>query len=121
MFESALISILLTSSPESAARRLAAQPEDQRGNVLRMYSLTTVPEENQVAHAQLIRSQVPAKDQSATIASQARFPPRDYSEVTAYLDRIDATPAERAACALRASENMNPMFGSNQLTREDIS
>lgn len=120
MFESALISILLTSSPESAARRLAALPEDQRGNVLRMYSLTTVPEENQVAHARLIRSQVSAKDQAATIAAQARFPPRDYSEVTAYLDRIDATPAERAACALRASENMNPMFGSNQLTREDI-
>ncbi len=120
MFESALIGILLTSSPEAAARRLAALPENQRGNVLRMYSITTVPEENQVAHAQLIRSQVPAEDQAETIASQARFPPRDYSEVTAYLDRIDATPAERAACALKASENINFMFGSNQVTGEDI-
>lgn len=122
MLESALIAVLLSSAPDAAARRLAALPEDQRGSVLRMYSLTTVPEENQVAHAQLIRAQVPTKDQAGTIAAQARFlfNPGDYSSVTAYLDRIDATPGERAACASMAGQDMNPRSGSNHVTREDI-
>ncbi|MEO0017403.1 MAG: hypothetical protein RLZZ522_686 [Verrucomicrobiota bacterium] len=123
MFESSLVSMLLTKSPEAAARRLAALPEDQRGDVLHMYSLTTVPEECQLAHAQLVRTQVPAKEQPETIASQASFliKPGDYSAVTAYLERIDATPAERAACAMKAVQNMNPKVQtSNHLTRDDF-
>ena len=120
MFESTLIGILLSSSPEAAARRLAALPEDQHGSVLRMNDLT---QENQVAHAELIRAQVPVKDQAETIAAQASFlfKPGDYSAVTAYLERIGATPAERAAFALKAVQNMRPKIpDTNQLTREDI-
>jgi hypothetical protein len=123
MFESSLVGMLLTTSPEAAARRLAALPEYQRGDVLRMYSLTTVPAEIQLAHAQLVRTQVPAKDQAGTIASQASslIKPGDYSAITAYLERIDATPAERAACAVKAVQNMNPKIqNSNHLTRDDI-
>lgn len=123
IFESAMIEVMLASSPEAASRRLSALPEDQRRSVLSMYSLTIIPEENQVAHAQLVRSQVPVKDQAETIAAQASFlfKPGDYSAVTAYLDRIDATPAERAACALKAVQNMNPKIpNSNHLTRDDI-
>lgn len=43
--ETTFIRILLGSSPVAAAHRLAALPEDQRGDVLSMYSLTNVPEE----------------------------------------------------------------------------
>lgn len=123
MFESSLIGTLLSSSPEAAARRLAALPDDQRGDVMSMYSLTIVPQENQVAHAELIRAHVPAKDQAETIAAQASrlFKPGDYSAVTAYLERIGATPAERAASALKAIQDMRPKIpDTNQLTREDI-
>ena len=106
--ESAFIRILLGSSPEAAARRLAALPEDQRGDVLSMYDLSSVPEENQVAHAALIRAQVPEKDQAETIASQMTnlIKRGDYSAATAYLDRIAATPAERAASAMKAIRDM---------------
>jgi len=123
MFESSLIGALLTTSPEAAARRLAALPEDQRGNLLQMYCLTSVPAEMQLAHAQLVRAQVPAKDQAGTIAAQASFliKPGDYSAVTAYLERIDATPAERTDCAMKVVQNMNPKIpNSNHLTRDDI-
>ena len=123
MFESSIISALLASSPEAAARRLAGLPEDQRGNVMHMYFLTTVPEETQVVHAQLVRARVAAEDRAGTIASQASllFRPGDYSAVTAYLERIDATPDERTACAMKAVQNMNPKIpGSNHLTREDF-
>lgn len=121
--ESTFIRILLGSSPETAARRLAALPEDQRGDVLSMYSLTNVPEEMQLAHAALIRAQVPAKDQAETIASQVPFLVKrgDYSAATAYLDRIAATPAERSASAMKAIRDMYPKNpNSDKLTREDF-
>ena len=121
--ETTFIRILLGSSPEAAARRLAALPEDQRGDVLSMYSLTNVPEEMQLAHAALIRAQVPAKDQAETIASQIPNLVKrgDYSAATAYLDRIAATPAERAASAMIAIRDMFPINpNSGKLSREDF-
>ena len=123
MFESALIAILLTSSPDAAARRVAVLPEDQRGDVLHMYALSMVPPEIQVAHAGLVRAQVPTKDQAETIASQLTNLVKhgDYSAATAYLDRISATPAERAASAMIAIRDMNPITpNSGKLSREDF-
>lgn len=121
--ESAFIRMLLGSSPEAAARRLAALPEDQRGDVMRMYGMSFVPEEIHVAHAALIRAQVPAKDQAETIASQMinLVKRSDYSAATAYLDRIAATPAERAASAMMAIRCMLPINpNSIKLSREDF-
>ena len=122
--ESAFIRILLGSSPEAAARRLAALPEDQRGDVMCMYSMSSVPEENHAAHAALIRAQVPAKDQAETIASpvsNGMVKRGDYSVATAYLDRISATPAERAASAMIAIRDMVPINpDSGKLSREDF-
>lgn len=121
--ETTFIRILLASSPGAAARRLAALPEDQRGDVMSMYDMTNVPEEIQLAHAALIRAQVPAKDQAETIASAIPNPVKrgDYSAVTAYLDRINATPAERAASALKSIQEMVPKNpDSFKLAREDF-
>lgn len=121
--ESAFIRILLGSSPEAAARRLAALPENQRGDVMSMYEMTVVPEENHVAHAALIRAQVPQKDQAETIASQVPFLVKrgDYSAATAYLDQISATPVERATSALIAIRDMVPInSNSSKLSREDF-
>ncbi len=121
--ESAFIRILLGSSPEAAARRLAALPEVQRGDVMSMYDMSSVPEEIHVAHAALIRAQVPEKDQAETIASQMTNLVKrgDYSAATAYLDRISATPAERAACAMMATRDMFPINpDSTKLSREDF-
>jgi hypothetical protein len=121
--ESTFILILLGSSPEAAARRLAALPEDQRSDVLSMYDFSSVPEDSQAAYAALIRAQVPAKDQAATIASQMTnlIKRGDYSAATAYLDRIAATPAERLASAMKAIQDMRPISpDSGKLAREDF-
>ncbi len=121
--ESTFIRILLGSSPEAAARRLAALPADQRGDVMHMYDMSSVPEEIHVAHAALIRAQVPEKDQAETIASQMTNLVKrgDYSAATAYLDRIAATPAEREASAMIAIRDMYPINpDSNKLSREDF-
>jgi hypothetical protein len=121
--ETTFIRILLGSSPEAAARRLAALPEDQRGDVMSMYDMSSVPEEIQLAHAALIRAQVPEKDQAGTIASQMinLVKRGDYSAATAYLDRIAATPAERTASAVKATRDMFPINpNSGKLSREDF-
>ena len=121
--ESELINRLLTSSPEAAARRLTALPEDQRRSVLQMYPLHVIPrQEDLAALAKLIRAHVPKEEQAEMIGSQAShfFNPGGYPAVTAYLDRIDATPDERAAFALKAVDMMYPGPGSNDLSREPI-
>jgi hypothetical protein len=121
--ESAFIRILLGSSPEAAARRLAALPEDQRGDVMHMYDMSSVPEEIHEEHAALIRAQVPEKDQAETIASQMTNLVKrgDYSAATDYLDRIAATPAERAASVMKAIWDMYPINpDSSKLSREDF-
>jgi hypothetical protein len=76
-----------------------------------------------LAHAALIRAQVPAKDQAETIASQIPNLVKrgDFSAATAYLDRIAATPAERAASVMKAIRDMVPKNPySDKLTREDF-
>ena len=121
--ETELINRLLTSSPEAAARRLTALPEDQRRSVLQTYPLHVAPgQEDLAALAKLIRAHVPAEEQAEMIGQQASqfFNPGGYSAVTAYLDRIDATPAERAAFALKVTDMVYPGPGSNHLSREPI-
>ena len=121
--ETELINRLLTSSPEAAARRLTALPEDQRRSVLQTYPLHVVPgQEDLAALAKLIRAHVPAEEQAEMIGQQAAhfFNPGGYPAVTTYLDRIDATPDERAAFALKAVDMMYPGPGSNDLSREPI-
>jgi hypothetical protein len=121
--ESALIRALLSVSPETATLRVAALSEYQRGKILSTYSMDFVPEVNQLAHAELVRAQVPVKDQAKILANQASLflQPGDYSTVTDYLERIGATPAERAASVLTAATKMNPGNpGSSQLTRQDF-
>lgn len=105
-FEAALIPVLLESDVDAAARRLGAIPEDQRDNVLGHYPFQQLKEENQLAYAQLVRSQLPEKEQAGALARQASRLARGdgYANVTAYMDRIKATPAERVACVENAAE-----------------
>ena len=121
--ETELINRLLANSPEAAARRLTALPENQRRDVLQTHPLHVIPGvEELAALAKLIRAYVPAEEQAEMIGYQAAhfFNPGGYSAVTAYLERIDATPDERAAFALRVTEMIYPGSGSNYLSREPI-
>ncbi len=105
-FEGSLVTVLLGSDPQAAAARLAALPEDQRREVL-LGSHREIPDTEQAAFASLVRSQIPADQQTGTLAEQAsRFSGDDsYQKVTGFLSRIDPTPAERAACVEQAGES----------------
>ena len=121
-FEGALINVLLASDPDAAERRLGAIPEDQRGEVLSQYQFQSLKEESQLAFAKLVRSQVPADEQADTLAQQASHlvSREGYSKVTEYLDRIEATPAERAECVEEAAESKLRNQDGKKVTRENL-
>lgn len=122
-FEGALINVLLASDADAAGHRLGAMPEDQRSEVLSQYQFQQLKEEDQLAFAKLVRGQVPADEQAEALAQQAsRMVSGDgYSKVTEYLDRIGATPAERAACVEEAAESkIQTISYQKKVTREDL-
>lgn len=122
-FEGALINVLLGSDPDAASRRLSAMPADQRGEVLGQYPFQQLKEENQLAFAKLVRDQLPEKDQTETLAKQASRLVGDdgYANVTGFMDRIAATPAERTACVEQAAESrIQSISYQKKVTREDL-
>ena len=122
-FEGSLIQVLLGSDPAAATTRLGALPEDQRSEVLLHHSFQPLKEEEQLAFAALVRSQVPEKDQAKTLADQAsRFGGDDgYVKVTDFLNRIEATPAERTACVEQtASSKLFTISLQKTITRENL-
>jgi hypothetical protein len=121
-FEGLIINTLLGADPEAAGSRLASLPEDQRDDALSQLT-QQLKEEDQLAFAKLVREQLSEKDQARTLARQAsRLVGKDgYSSVTAYLDRIQATPAERVACVERAAESkIQSISFQKRVTREDL-
>jgi hypothetical protein len=119
-FEGVLISILLTADPAIADQRLSALPDDQRSEVMRNnLSYGSVREEDHLALAKLIRARVPANEQAELFAQQAsNLAQGGYAKVTDYLGRIEATPAERSACAERVA--VSKLNNSKQVTREEL-
>lgn len=122
-FEGALIANLLSSDAAAAAARLEALPENQRGELLRHYSSNDLKDEDQLTYANLVRGEVPEADRNATLAQIAgREAHGDgYTDVTGYLDRIKATPAERAACVEEAADTkIENLSQKRKITAEDI-
>ena len=119
-FESALIGVLLGSDPEAASRRLSALSDGERRDAL---SSIHVDEDQQPALADLIRSAIPEKEQAELIANQLpRFArDGDYAKMTAYLERIAASPSERAACVDEAADSRFAMrAGKGGISREAL-
>lgn len=122
-FEGAVIGSLLSSDPAAAAARLKLLPADQRADALKNNFGNTVKEEDQAVFATLVREGLSEKDQAEAIASQARSlaGKEGYTKVNEYLDRIHASPAERAATVMEAAENkMMHHSMRGKITREDI-
>ncbi len=122
-FEASMIEVLLGSDLTAASRRLGAMPENQRSEVLELYSLQKLPQENQLAFATLVREQLAADAQARSLGKLASQQANadGYTKVTEFLNRIDATPAERAACAGSAVHSKLQQLSRNKkIAREDI-
>ncbi len=105
-FEGALLSLLISSDPEEASRRLAKVPEEQRGEILRHHEFSNLKEEDHSAFAKLVREQALEKERPDALGQPAAriAAAKGYAEVTAYMDRIQATEAERAAIVTKAAQ-----------------
>jgi hypothetical protein len=123
LFEANLIHVLLGSDPAAAGRRLAAMPEDQRDDALSRFSIQQLKDEDQLAFATLVRDQVSKEDQARTLAQQASrlVGKNEFAKVGEFLDRIQASPAERGACAQHAAESaIRTISHQSKVTREDL-
>ena len=122
-FEAFFLETQLGTDPEAAGRRLAAMPEDQRDAVLAGISYQPLKDEEQLAFATLVREQVSKENQAPYLAEQASnlFGKKDYAKVTEFLDRIQATPAERSASVEQVAESsIRTISRQSKITREDI-
>ncbi len=97
-FEAQLLSILLPADPAAAARRLGAIPEKQRSGVISMPN-RPLAEGGHLAFANLVRSQLPPDLQSSILLDgRPRKPEDGFPQLKDYLEKIEATPAERISC-----------------------
>ena len=122
-FEKELINVLLGTDPDAAGRRLAAMPEGGRDEVLAGISYQPLKDEEQLAFATLVREQVSKENQAQTLAQQASHlvGNEGYAKVTEFLDRIQATPAERTASVEKAAgSSIHAITQKSKITREDI-
>ncbi len=92
--------------------------------MLNNYSGEAIRNEDQAAFAEVVRAQIPEKDQARTLAqaaSRLAWAGDGYEKVTAYMDRINASPAEREACVEQTAETQIQILAQNQkITRETI-
>ncbi len=122
-FEGSLVSVLMVSDPDAASLRLGGMQGDQRREILSRFQLYQLKDEDQPAFAKLVRDQLPEEDQGSALGRVAsQVASRDgYSKVTEFLERIQATPAERTACVeLAAESKIQSISFQKKVTREDF-
>lgn len=122
-FEGALIATLISFGPQGAGARLAALTEEQRTEVMRHHTMGNLKEEDQKVFAEIVRAQLPEDAVVQTISqAAARAVHRGgYPEVTAYLDQIEATPAERKSTAEQAANSQIQQLSQQKgVSREDL-
>ena len=121
-FEGSLIVALISTDPAAAVARLKSLPEDQRADSLQATGYS-IKEADQLAYANLIRNGLPEKAQAEAFESQIQSKLRGegYTEVTEFLNRIQATPAERAICVEQAAKaKIQQLSRDKKVTREDL-
>jgi hypothetical protein len=140
-FENALIGAWIAADPATAAARLSALPADKRGDTLWSLAAKPVKEADQPAFANLVRKLAPEKSRTATLASLASTLasssaedrvignsihadvndlPSDYTAITDFLDRIQATPEEREASVKKCASSRVGFLSDGHVTRETI-
>lgn len=124
-YEGVMVKSLISSDPDAAGARMAALPEDQRNEVVQqLQNGGSLKEENQMAYAQLVRTQLNENDQNNAFSKMTSdaIVKDGYSAATALLDRISATPEERTAAATQAGIANLQRLGNSQstVTRDDV-
>jgi hypothetical protein len=121
--EGGLFAALLDTDPAAAARSLGTMAEEQRIQVLGKYASEEVTEGKQLDFIKLLRSQLSEQDQAKLLGEQGSRMARlgGYPKIDAFLQRISATPAERALCAEQAAiAKIQSANYEQKITRADL-
>ena len=121
-FEGSLIMALKSTDPAAALARLKSLPENQRLSSLRTAG-RDIKDEDQLAYVNLIRNGLPEKAQAEAFELQieSKLRGEGYTEVTEYLNRIQATPAERVIYVEWAAMCKIEQFSQvGKVTRENL-
>jgi hypothetical protein len=122
-FEASLMESLLSEDPAAAARRLAEIPEDQRREILQQLAFDTLGAAEQQVYTDLVRGLIPAAERQGSFADIGAQLGADggYNKVTAFLDAVKASPAERAAAAVEAAQSRFGVLALNgNISQQDI-
>jgi len=104
-YEAVLMAHLLGVQDAQAVERMRVLPEDERLIVLEQMDLTALSDGAQRSYANLVRTMVPEDEREAAfgyVASELVYE-GGYEAVQAFLDRVQATPAERLEAAKEAA------------------
>ncbi|RYD23982.1 MAG: hypothetical protein EOP88_01965 [Verrucomicrobiaceae bacterium] len=106
--EGGLLDHLSMSDPETAARRLTAYPEAYRANIFEQltWSFKTEDEGRLVARMELARAALTPQAQAKILTDSIKPLSRsgDYTKIDAFLEKVSATPQERADSMAQASK-----------------
>lgn len=105
-FEAALLASLLGSDPAACGRRLDALPDEQRREVFQQGMFLQLKPGSEAALAGLIRGHLPEGDRLAAFTQSTNLLVHQggYQRVGEFLDRIDASAAERSGIAAQAAK-----------------
>ena len=125
-FEARLINVLLASDPAAAARRLSGIPEKQRESVMSFITSTMkntpLATGNHLVFANLIRSQLPLDLQSSILLEgRSCVEDDDFPQLITYMDKIEATAAERISCIEKFSGGIiRSLSGKRKVSLDDL-
>jgi hypothetical protein len=122
-FESALMESLLLSDPNAAGQRLGALPEGDRREVLEQLPFEELGASGQKTYTELVRQLIPADEREGSFANIASQLVNDdgFANVSAFLDAVNASPAERAAAAIETAEtHFETLAEDGKVTRADV-
>jgi hypothetical protein len=122
-YEGALLGNLLGVDVNAAGQRLAAMPEDQRREILQQISFDDLTVDQQRDYAALVREHVPESEREGSFAHIASevVDQGGYSGVSAFLDSVNASPAERVAAAREAAEaKFEQLAHEGNITADDV-
>ncbi len=125
-FEASLMTILLAVDPSAAGSRMSAIPVKQRSEV--MFHLSgpikdSPPDDVRYrAFANLARSHLPQDIQASALMNLSALTRDDeYPKLIAYLDEIEATPAERIECIeISSGDSIRNLSGKRKVTLDDL-
>ena len=122
-FEGELIEVLLDQQPDDAGSRLEALPADERRTTLEQVDLVNLSPSAQVTYANLMRQTVPPEEQEGLFSQAVSELLMDggLPEVADFMNRIEATPQERADSSKQAAgHHLDEIASERPVTMEDL-